>query len=224
MNAAVPAAELAQILEPALAPCPHFAALRRACPLGTRARLRAARLSAEPPTGPGAVRLVLATAESTEPDEDDAYSGTPGEMLEAAAVTRSATFAQPVAGHRERPAPFHRNLRRILDFCWPGDALEAQLAKTWIAPAVLCSAPSFGMPIPRAMETACIHEYFRREIEALGDVFIIALGAKAHARLERGGSPRVHRATPERAAGHETRGELGRQRHRFRAWLAARNA
>jgi hypothetical protein len=186
MNAAAPALELGKILEAALEPCPHFsgpcAGYARWDPANgfvPRGYLGAAQSARD-------VRLVLASAEPSEPDEGDRYEGTPRAILEAAAAHSLASFEK---GPRPNsaPAPFHRNLRKILEFCWPGEPLESQLTKTWISPAVLCSAPIFGMPIPRAMEATCIHTYFRREIETLGDVFIVALGAKAHARLERGG-------------------------------------
>jgi hypothetical protein len=186
MNAPTPAPELAEILQAALAPCPHFADVCAgyACWDPARGYVPRGYLGA---TGRvGEVRLVLATAEPGEPDDGEAYAGTPRAMLEAVAARSLAAFERGPRAN-SAPAPFHRNLRKILDFCWPGDSLQDQLVKTWIAPAVLCTTPVFGMPIPRVMETTCARAYFRQTIEALGDVYIVALGAKAHARLERGG-------------------------------------
>jgi hypothetical protein len=224
MNAAVPAAELAAILETALAPCPHFADVCAGYARWEPARGYVPRGYLGATGRAGEVRLVLASAEPSEPDEGDAYEGTPRRMLEAAAAHSLAAFEKGPRRH-SAPAPFHRNLRKILDFCWPGEPLEEQLGKTWIAPAVLCSAPIFGMPIPRAMETTCIHEYIRREIEALGDVFIVALGAKAHARLERGGITAAFVAQhPSARPITKPEASWSACGTAFRSWLAAQTA
>lgn len=184
MEAAAPALEIASILQTALAPCPHLSGVCAGHAawdpahgyvprgyLGATARARD-------------VRLVLATAEPGEPDDGESYDGPPAAMLAVAAARLKAALEFERNG---TPAPFHRNLRKILNYCWPDDPLQRQLAKTWIAPVVLCSPLVPGKPIPRAMETTCGRTYFRRKIDLLGDVFIVALGAKAHARIERGG-------------------------------------
>ena len=184
MDVAAPAPEIASILQRALAPCPHLAGVcaGHACWDPAHGYLPRGYLGA---TGRvHDVRLVLATAEPGEPGDGESYEGTPAEMFEAAAARLRAALEFERSG---AAAPFHRNLRKILDYCWPEDPFQSQLAKTWIVPAVLCSPLVPGKPIPRAMETTCDRAYFRRTIDLLGDVFIVALGAKAHARIERGG-------------------------------------
>jgi hypothetical protein len=222
MNAVAPALELAAILEPAFGPCPHLADVcaGNACWDPARGYVPRGYLGAT--RSLGEIRLVLATAEPGEPDEGDAYRGTPAAMLAAAAARSLAAFERGPQ-QRSAPAPFHRNLRKILDFCWPGESLESQLAQTWIAPAVLCTARVFGMPVPRAMEVTCVHAYFRRELDVLGDVFIVALGAKAHARLERGGITAAFIAQhPSARPITKPEASWAASGAAFRSWLAAR--
>nr|WP_162252385.1 hypothetical protein [Caulobacter sp. Root655] len=84
-----------------------------------------------------------------------------------------------------RPAPFHRNLRKILDLCWPNETLTEQLEKTWITDAVLCSAKFSGGPIDKVVENVCVTNYLARQIAVLPNAFIVTLGGKAARRLRR---------------------------------------
>jgi hypothetical protein len=86
-----------------------------------------------------------------------------------------------------RAAPFHRNLKTILQLCWPRYSLDMRLERTWITSSVLCSARQSGGKIPAEIERICVDTYLRREIDLFPKAFVLALGAKAKRRLDRGG-------------------------------------
>ena len=44
---------------------------------------------------------------------------------------------------------FHRNIRDILNDCWPGLSFKEQLRRTWVTESVLCSASVECGSIPR---------------------------------------------------------------------------
>ncbi len=210
MNAAAGNSALEAIVLEALAPCPHFSDACAGCARWDPARGFIPRgfLGAAP--SPDTPRLVLALPEPGEPVTGEVYSGTPPELFEA--VTARARAALEDAPSNAAARPYHRNLRKILDAFWPAAGLGEQLAKTWIAPAVLCSSSAPRGSVPRRMEAACLRAYFRREMEALGDVFIVTLGARACERLERGG------ISPDFVAQHPSARPITRPE---RSWIAS---
>lgn len=221
MNAAAGNSTLVAIVLEALAPCPHYSDACAECAQWDPARGLIPRgyLGATALAGPP--RLVLALPEPGEPVAGEAYSGTAPELFEA--VTARACAALEDAPSNAAARPYHRNLRKILDAFWPEATLHEQLAKTWIAPAVLCSSCAPRGSVPRRMEAACLRTYFRREMESLGDVFIVALGTKARDRLERGG------ISPEFVAQHPSARPITRPERSwiasaaaFRSWLKTR--
>jgi hypothetical protein len=186
----LPNADLIEILMPSLAPCPQ---LLGAC---------AGKVRYDPGTGfvprgwiggSGSladIPLVLITAEPGDPGTGELYpANDPGATLRGCNTVARRAMSTDDLRRGGRPAPFHRNLRRILDLFWPGTPLDEQLARTWVVPAVLCSASVSGGSVPRAVEKVCAEHYLRRQLDALPNAFVVALGAKAEARLKLMGRP-----------------------------------
>jgi len=58
---------------------------------------------------------------------------------------------EKVYQHFEEPATlYHRNVRKILDACFPGLGFAEQMRRAWITDAYLCSAPVEGGNVPGA--------------------------------------------------------------------------
>jgi hypothetical protein len=78
---------------------------------------------------------------------------------------------------------FHRNLRRFLTLCWPGETLEEQLRKTWLTDTVLCSAAREGGSVPTVVKRECRARYLEAQLSMFPGAVIVALGKKAERRL-----------------------------------------
>jgi hypothetical protein len=129
------------------------------------------------------IRLILVTAEPGDPADGETYIGSPRDMVlqySARAYTALESLNLRRGG---RPAPFHKNLRLLIDLCWSEMTFPEQMRRTWITPAVLCSAPVSGGSVPRAVSERCAASYLRPQIDALPAAFVIALGSKAAERL-----------------------------------------
>lgn len=185
----MPDFDLLTIVRPALAPCIELVG---SC---------AGAVRYEPSTGHiprgwiggigtfDAIRLVLVTAEPGDPGAGENYP----DDAEAALIAYS-TFARNAIEtdslrRNGRPAPFHKNLRRILDAFWPGTSLDEQLMRTLIIPAVLCSAAVSGGNVPSIVERTCGERYLMQIIDALPNATVVALGGKAEKRLRDLGRP-----------------------------------
>jgi hypothetical protein len=83
-----------------------------------------------------------------------------------------------------RSSQFHRNLRYVMDLCWPGLTLRAQLRKTWITESYLCSARVEGGSVPVRSWRRCTSDYLIPQLELLEDRVIVALGSKARERAK----------------------------------------
>jgi hypothetical protein len=136
------------------------------------------------------VRLVLVTAEPNGPgDGESGYSGDVETFVEQTAVFTATLIRDDSLRRKGKKAPFHRNLRRILDLCWPNLPFEEQLKRTWVTDAVLCTAKKVSRhgAIDRRVEDECVKRYLAPQIESLPRAFVIALGGKAEMRMERHG-------------------------------------
>jgi len=186
MASFLPCPELLAIMTPAYGPCREFAA---AC--GAAARWHPG--SGQVPRGfVGAlgtlaeVELVLLIAEPGDPLPGERHGGsTANEFVED---TCAYTFAQLQRG----TDLFHRNLRGILNSCWPGLDLRQQLHKAWISETYLCSARVEGGTVPASSWRACASDYLAPQLRLLADRVIVALGSKAQQRTT--GFSGIHRA------------------------------
>lgn len=161
---------LADLLAPAYAPCPAFADKCR--------EMRWNPAQGHVPRGfLGAagelneVELVLVFAEPGDPHVGESH-----EDIESA--YRYATFA-----FESGKDQFHRNVRAILDACWPGLSFEAQMKKVWMTASVLCSAPKEGGSVTAAATRECGMRYLTAQLALLPQALVVALGAKAQNRL-----------------------------------------
>ena len=183
----MPAEAIENILSQAMAPCRHF---EGAC----KDHCTWAPMSGHIPRGfagaTGAlseIKLIAVTAEPGDPADDETYSCPPDEFV----GRHAAKFIEFLEGNslrrNGRAAPFHRNLRTILNLFWPGQSLEQQLRSTWIVDAVLCSAKVSGGSFPTTVEATCVNTYLKPTIDLLPNAFVLTLGGKARARLTRNG-------------------------------------
>ncbi|SOY71788.1 conserved hypothetical protein [Cupriavidus phytorum] len=158
------------ILAPAYAPCPEFE--------GACSEMRWLPGSGHVPRGfAGAlgsideVELVLVFAEPGDPHAGEVHLG-----LETAYDYAMQVF-------RTCKDLFHRNVRAILDSCWPNLTFDEQMRKTWMTDSVLCSAKKEGGTVPSKASRACGERYLRAQLDLFAPCLVAAMGAKAASRL-----------------------------------------
>lgn len=161
---------LAKILAPAYAPCAEF---QGACSemrwLPERGHVPRGFLGA---TGSvDEVELVLVFAEPGDPHDGEVHSG-----LDSAHQYATLVFSQGTD-------LFHRNVRKILNSCWPELAFEDQMRKAWLTDSVLCSARREGGTVPSASSRACGSRYLGAQLRLFPSALVVALGGKAANRL-----------------------------------------
>lgn len=163
---------ITQILSPAYDPCPGFSG---AC----KKEMRWDPKTGHVPRGfLGAtgsideVDLVLVVAEPGNPHKSESHSG----------IESAYHYATNCVEHGKDQ--FHRNIRRILDSCWPGMKFHDQLRKTWITESVLCSATKECGNISTAISYECGQRYLLKQISLFRNAVIVALGSKAKTRLK----------------------------------------
>ena len=84
---------------------------------------------------------------------------------------------------------FHRNVRYILNLCFPEDSFDSQLRKTWMTESLLCSEPKEGGSVKASSWRACTNCYLKPQLDLLSQAFVVALGSKAKSRLKSIGIP-----------------------------------
>lgn len=161
---------LLRILQPAY-PCPEFTDTckewARWCPTGghvPRGFLGACGNVSE-------VELVFVLAEPGDP-----YPGEKHDGLDSAYNFLLSRFRAALSVRT-------KNLRSIIDSCWPRMPLDKQMTKVWITNSVLCSASEEGGTVPRRSEKLCGERYLLKEIAVFQNGLVIALGGKAARRL-----------------------------------------
>ena len=173
----LPCDELLEVLAPAYAPCVQF---KGACS-GIATWNPAAGLIPRGFIGGFGrledIELVLLVAEpgNPQPGESHVITGNAREDLQK--------ICAYVYQHYENGTDlFHRNIRYILNICWPGLDLYQQLKKTWVTETYLCSAPVETGPVRRASERVCAATYLDPELRLLEGRTIVALGGKSQRR------------------------------------------
>lgn len=128
------------------------------------------------------VRLVLVCAEPGNPHFLEKHVGddTPEGSLHSVSQYAWLCF-------EKGPDLFHRNVRRILDLCWPGVPFHTQMRRTWITDSVLCSAKEEGGRLPVKVERECGERFLAPQLRLFPSAVVAALGRKAAARLNRAG-------------------------------------
>jgi len=110
------------------------------------------------------VELVLVTAEPGDP--------LPGETHLHSNI--ESTIAFSIECLRHPATPFHQNIRRILDLCFPELAFEDQLRRVWRTNSVLCSVKVECGRIPRDVENICITKYLSQQIALVPHALVAA--------------------------------------------------
>jgi hypothetical protein len=82
---------------------------------------------------------------------------------------------------------FHRNVRLILDLCFPGLNFDQQMRKAWLVDSVLCSATVECGKVPSMVSAHCVENYLLPQLKALPNALVVALGNKAQERLKQSG-------------------------------------
>lgn len=123
------------------------------------------------------VELVLVTAEPGDPYPEESYAGdNPRAILEG--VARQAYWVLKTSNDQ-----FHRNLRKILDACFPQRPFEQQLHRVWLTDSVLCSANAEGAYVPAEIGRECRRRYLNAQLELFPGALVVSLGSKAAYRL-----------------------------------------
>jgi hypothetical protein len=124
------------------------------------------------------IELVLVTAEPGDPHPAERHD----DGTDEASYLRSAYLY----AHKcfvEGKDLFHRNVRLILNLCWPDLSLEQQMRRTMLLDPVLCSAKTEGGKVPREVEAECRGRYLEPMLRAVPRATVVALGGKAFSRL-----------------------------------------
>lgn len=88
---------------------------------------------------------------------------------------------------------FHRNVRLILDWCFPDLPFDEQLRRTWITDSVLCSARVESGDVRKAVWESCRRRYLEAQLALVPGAVVAALGGKAFKRMR--GIPGVIKAS-----------------------------
>lgn len=162
------------LLAPAYRPCPAFE--------GPCSSMRWAPRMGHVPRGfcgaagsPEEVQLVLVCAEPGDPHPEESYQ--PVDLLESVS-------SYVYRCYRDGTDLFHRNVRDILDLCFPGISFQSQMRRSWITDSVLCSAKAEGSHVPAVVARECRTRYLEAQLASFPNAVIAALGAKARDRLK----------------------------------------
>lgn len=123
------------------------------------------------------VALVLVVAEPGDPHDAEAHPAEPEAALES-------TYAYSYRCFRDGKDHYHRNVRAILNLCFPGQTFDEQMRRAWMTESVLCSAPKEGGSVRSVVGKACRSRYLERQLSLFPTAVVAALGSKAQARLK----------------------------------------
>lgn len=80
--------------------------------------------------------------------------------------------------------PFERNIRYILDLCYPEMSFDDQMRRTWFTNSVKCSAPEECGDVPIRVCRECREWYLDKELALFPSVLlVVAVGQKPDKRL-----------------------------------------
>lgn len=117
------------------------------------------------------VELILVFAEPGDPHSGERHSGL------------SSAYDYAGVAFRTGKDQFHRNVRGILDLCWPGMTFDEQMRRVWMTESVLCSATRECAAVLPEITAACGNRYLKSQLALFSGALIVALGSKAQARL-----------------------------------------
>lgn len=118
------------------------------------------------------VELVLVFAEPGDPHKNESHTGI------------DTVIPYAIECFKIGKDQFHRNVRHVLDLCWPGETYDNQLRRVWMTESVLCSARREGGHVSMSIARACVRRYLLPQIKLLPNAVVAALGRKAQGRLQ----------------------------------------
>ncbi len=124
------------------------------------------------------VRLVLVVAEPGDPHDSETHPAAPP------ATVLASTHGYAYLCFRDGKDQFHRNVRKILDLCFPDLTFDQQMHVCWITESVLCSAKSEGARVPKAVADECRRRHLEPQLREFPNAAIVALGSKAAGRMK----------------------------------------
>lgn len=122
------------------------------------------------------VELVLIVAEPGDPQRNEEYSDQSSEKLLEEVSKKGYRYLE--SGNDQ----YYKNIRYILDKCWPKLTFAQQMRRTWITESILCSAVRETGTVPAAISRCCVDLYLRKQLSALAHATIATLGGKAKKR------------------------------------------
>ena len=132
---------------------------------------------------PSEVELILVFAEPGDPHGEE-LDAEHTRLLNSADTALSRAYEYATWAVETGHDQFHRNLKDILNMCWPGSSFEQQMHKVWLTDSVLCSAIVEGGKVSPTAAKVCGRRYllaqralFRKE------ALVVAVGNKARQRL-----------------------------------------
>ena len=165
---------ISMILAPAYKPCPGF--------LSSCNEMRWQPGNGHVPRGfTGAsgeldeIELILIFAEPGDPHEHETHSN----------MNSAYDYATECFKHGKDL--FHRNVRFILDKCWPDLNFDQQMRKVWLTDSVLCSAKVECGSVSSSASHECVKRYLIPQLQLLPNALVVALGNKAQNRLKAAG-------------------------------------
>lgn len=120
------------------------------------------------------VRLILVCAEPGDPHHGEVHSSTDPMASAYEYVYNCFKFGKD---------PFHRNIRTILDMCFPNQSFDQQMKRAWITDSVLCSAKVEMGRVPSRVARECRRRYLEAQLTLFPNAVVGALGAKARDRM-----------------------------------------
>ena len=123
------------------------------------------------------VALVLVVAEPGDPHVGESHPGEPEAAL-------ASVYDYAYRCYASGKDLYHRNVRRILDLCFPGLSFDEQMRRTWMTESVLCSALKEGGSVRGAVGTACRSRHLERQLALFPTAVVAALGSKATVRMK----------------------------------------
>ncbi len=125
------------------------------------------------------VRLILVCAEPGDPYPGEGHSPRSADKI------FESTYADTLKAMQRGRDLFHRNIRLILDLCFPRLSFNEQMRLTWITDSVLCSASVECGAVPASSIRECGARFLKAQLEAMPQATVAALGSKAAHRLSR---------------------------------------
>jgi hypothetical protein len=122
------------------------------------------------------VRLVLITAEPGDPHDTESHPSDP-----ESALTSAYNYAYVCLS--DGKDLFHRNIRHIMQLCWPNKSFAEHMRLTWMTESVLCSAEKEAGSVPARIAAVCRKHYLKKQLALFPNALIVTLGLKAANRL-----------------------------------------